>query len=192
MNTWAFLRDQKYFVVGLICLIISYFFLYDWVGINALSHSQSDAYTLQALAWLKGQTYLDSRRLDLELAIYNGNVYVSFPPVPSLFLLPLALIFGRETPDSILTTIFAVLGFIATYFLCLSFRLSKFSSVFWSLFIIMGTNLLSLSVSGSVWFQAQTMSFALFMISLALINTERENFRALAMFFFSLSVGCRP
>ena len=38
----------------------------------------------------------------LELAVYGGDYYVSFPPVPSLLLLPLTFFFGMDTPDSLL------------------------------------------------------------------------------------------
>ena len=61
-----------------------------------------NTYTLQALSWRAGRTYLAHDYPILELAIYQGRYYVSFPPLPSLVELPLTLLFGESTPDNLL------------------------------------------------------------------------------------------
>ena len=60
-------------------------------GISAIGPSAYNSYTLQALSWLKGRLDVDNREY-LELAVYQGRYYVSFPPLPSVILLPFAQI----------------------------------------------------------------------------------------------------
>ena len=45
-----------------------------------------NSYLLQALSWLDGRLDLGSNYEWLELAIYNGKYFVSFPPFPSICL----------------------------------------------------------------------------------------------------------
>lgn len=70
------------------------------------------SYTLQACAWLDGRLDLGTDYPWLELAIYEGKYYVSFPPFPSLVLLPFAAIFGTNTPDHWISLVFSLVGII--------------------------------------------------------------------------------
>ena len=60
-----------------------------WIGIEMLlnvdifAHEPHDSYTLQALAWRKGMLSLGQDYPWLELSIFNGDYYVSFPSVPA-------------------------------------------------------------------------------------------------------------
>ena len=53
-------------------------------GTPVLAPSAYNSYTLQALAWRRGLTYLQQDVPHLELAIKDGLYFVSFPPVPSI------------------------------------------------------------------------------------------------------------
>ena len=46
--------------------------------------SAYNSYTLQAMAWRDGMVSLGRDYPHLELAVYNNDWYVSFPPVPSV------------------------------------------------------------------------------------------------------------
>lgn len=50
-------------------------------GVDPSSYPYN-SYLLQAQAWLRGETALDQNYEFLELAVYNGRYYVSFPPYP--------------------------------------------------------------------------------------------------------------
>ena len=84
-----------------------------WLLLHAISGdsffgpSYYNTYTLQALAWRDGRCFLSQDYPALELAIYQGNYYVSFPPLPSLALLPLTVLFGADTPDNLLVKLYA-------------------------------------------------------------------------------------
>ena len=67
-------------------------------GYNPFGTSVYNTYTLQALAWREGRTWLSQDYPHLELAIFDGRYYVSFPPVPSLPLLLLSFFAGQTRP----------------------------------------------------------------------------------------------
>ena len=63
-------------------------------GGTLLSPNVYDSYLLQAQNWLEGRAYIEGGESCpwLELAVFEGRYYLSFPPVPSvLALLPAAL-----------------------------------------------------------------------------------------------------
>ena len=88
----------------LILMAIGYLLIHDLAGGTLFSHDPHDSYTLQAQAWLDGKAYLETGAdyTWLELAIYNGQYFVSFPPVPSVVMLPFVLLFGGDTPLSLI------------------------------------------------------------------------------------------
>ena len=65
------------------------------MGRNPIGPSGYCTYTLQALAWRDGQICLSQDYPWLELAIYQGKYFVSFPPVPSVPLYFLTFLFGE-------------------------------------------------------------------------------------------------
>ena len=81
------------------------------LGTQPFAHSNYDSYTLQALAWREGRVSLGQDYPHLELAVYEGDWYVSFPPVPTLVQLPLTFLFGRETPDGLLVKLYVSAAF---------------------------------------------------------------------------------
>ena len=90
----------------LLMTLVLYLLLHDLFGGTLLASSPYNSYTLQALAWQKGQLGLGQDYPWLELAIYGGDWFVSFPPVPSVVMLPFTLVFGAETPDNLIILYF--------------------------------------------------------------------------------------
>ena len=84
---------------------------------RVMQHEAFDTYTRQALAWRQGDMHIKNGDMLtwLELAIYDDKYYVSFPPVPSVFMLPWTFIFGLETPNSFINWIYAYTAFIFAY-----------------------------------------------------------------------------
>ena len=78
----------------LLCLLLTMAFacllVHSLAGGTLLVHSVYDSYALQAENWLAGRTWIaDGEKYTwLELAVYKGRYYVSFPPVPSVLALP--------------------------------------------------------------------------------------------------------
>ena len=78
------------------------------IGTNPIGPTPYNTYTRQALAWRQGLLHLPEDVPHLELAIYEGEYYVSFPPLPSVVLLPLTYLFGINTPDALLVKLYAL------------------------------------------------------------------------------------
>ena len=101
-----------------------------------------NSYTLQGFHWLQGHLDLGENLEHLELAIFNGKYFVSFPPFPSFALLPFIMLFGLNTPDHFINISFAIVAGIYAFKLCRNFNLKKHESMFWSLFLTVGSNFL--------------------------------------------------
>lgn len=102
----------------LLFMLLCYVLIHDLLGGTLLAHCPWDSYTLQAQAWLDGRTDLGQDISYLELAIYNGKYYVSFPPFPSAVMLPFVLIFGTDTPNNLIIMIITLLIAAAAFKLC--------------------------------------------------------------------------
>lgn len=168
-----------------------------WLGIamilklDIFAHSPRDSFTLMAQAWRKGLLHLEQDYPWLELAIYEGNYYVSFPSVPALVMLPLTFIFGENTPNTILTGCYLMGSYMAGYQLCRRFRRAA-DSEFYALFLTMGCNMMYLSLAGDVWNQGQLLCFFLTTACAAGLTGSTPGQWGWGLLCLALSVGCRP
>ena len=94
------------------------------------------SYLLQAQAWLRGEAQLDQNYEYLELAVYNGNYYVSFPPVPSIPMVLYALLFGDNVPGGLFQKLYvAIAALVILSELLRTGRMKNTDCVFWALLI---------------------------------------------------------
>lgn len=149
-------------LIGTLCvLIMGYVMLHDLCGGTLFRHNDWDSYTLQALAWREGRTALSQNYSWLELAVYNGQYYVSFPPLPSVVMLPLTYIWGADTPNNVVVMVFALSAVVCAYECFRKMGAKDTVSMFWAVFFVMGSNMLWMSTTGGVWFLAQGLNLAL-------------------------------
>ena len=147
------------------------------------------SYALQACAWLEGRLDLGMDYPWLELAIFEGKYYVSFPPFPSFVLLPFAVVCGADTPDHALSVLFTVVGVVY------ALRLYKMKTGGFDhagqyvLFLFLGNGYLFIAMQGWVWFLAQCMCFT--MSLMALYYAERGRGGG-SLACWACAVGCRP
>ena len=168
---------------------VFYAFFCFYLGTSALGTSGYSTYTLQALAWRDGRISLGRDYPWLELAVYQGDWYVSFPPVPSIPLFLLSFFCGSKTPDHLLVKLYVLIGCLAVYRMLRRARYDKASAAGFALLCSFGSCLLALTLEGAVWYQAQTLAFCLTCSALALMFTHKPT---LSLFCYALSVGCRP
>ncbi|MDO5111572.1 MAG: hypothetical protein Q4E65_04620 [Clostridia bacterium] len=173
----------------LLIMLCGYVLLHDLLGGTLMIHSDWDSYTLQALSWREGRMDLGQNYPWLELAVYNGKYYVSFPPVPSVFMLPLTLLFDYDTPNNFLMVLMAMATSAAAYFAMRKTGMRSASAAVTAFFYLWGSNMLWMSTSGGVWFQAQ--GYSLLFLTLALLCALYDR-RVLAYACVALAVGCRP
>ena len=148
-----------------------------------------NSYALQADAWLHGRLDLGHDYPWLELAIYEGRYYVSFPPFPSYLLLPFALVFGTNTPDGIISLLFSLAGLWLCVSLARRLGLKPLTAVLLALCLYLGTGYLFIALTPAVWFFAQTLCFNLCVMALYFAVTARGG---LSLLTWACAVGCRP
>ena len=172
-------------------MIIGFLLIHDLAGGTLLRHDPHDSYTLQAQAWLDGKTWLENGAdyTWLELAVYDGQYFVSFPPVPSVVMLPFVLLFGEDTPNNALVALYTIAAVIGAYRACRSQKLSSRQSCFWAFAAVMCSNMLEISTNGGVWLQAQTLNMAFLCWA---IDCALRSRRTGALLLTALAVGCRP
>lgn len=148
-----------------------------------------NSYVLQAQCWLEGRLALDYNRPWLELAIYEGQYFVSFPPFPSYVMLPFVAIWGTNAPDAFVSLAFTLMGVWYAVRLCLDQRISPGRTMFWVSFLFLGTGYVFIAMNGYVWFLAQAMCFALSLM--ALWHAARGH-GVVSLSAWACAVGCRP
>ena len=183
-------KKRDYTPVFLICAMVAlWLILHIILGSSFFGPTHYNTYTRQALAWRQGLLHLPQDVPHLELAVYQNEYYVSFPPLPSVVLLPLTFLFGSDTPDNLLVKIYALGACLLMYAaLKKAGYKNPFSSVFAFLFCF-SSSLLPMTLNGAVWYHAQVLAFFLTTAAVCFFSLDMPT---LALFSYALSVGCRP
>ena len=183
-------KDWKIFIVIAMSIIVVLLTMWSFNGQWITNPSSYNTYAIQAQAWLNGK--MDILNYEhLELAYYHNKVYVSFPPFPSVIMLPFVFIYETQTPDGFINLFFIIIGIFYAYKLAKNFNHSVLLSLFLAFFISISTNVVFLMQNGWVWFFAQTLSFTFTIMSFYFATKKEPNFY-LAFLFLSFAIGCRP
>ncbi len=168
-----------------------YFLMSDLMEGTLWKHEPWDSYTLQTWNWLHGRMYIaEPERYEyLELAIYQGKYYLSFPPLPSVVLIPFVLLFGMDTPSNLLIALYGLTSAGVAYVIMLRQGRRPYAAAFWALVCVWGSNMFWMTTNGGVWFQAQALNMVL---CLWAVLWALEGKKSLATTFLALAVGCRP
>ncbi len=181
-----------HFFAAAALILLSYILLYSLTEQSIFSHSVYDSYTRQAQVWWQGRADLSENIPWLELAEYNGRIFVSFPPFPSVVQFLLYPLFGMQMPDNLINTLFGFGSFVLVYLVMARNGHSSLSCALTALLLTLGSNLFYLSVTGWVWFSAQTQAFFFSVLAVYLIASRSRS----AWYFSFLSLGiafaCRP
>ncbi|MBR4538261.1 MAG: hypothetical protein IKO52_05380 [Clostridia bacterium] len=148
-----------------------------------------NTYTRQAMAWRDGLLHLPYDVSYLELAVYQGDYYVSFPPLPSVVLLPLTYLFGWDTPDNLLVKLYALGACLLMYEALKHRGYKKWEAGIFSFLFCFASSLLPLTLDGAVWYHAQVLAFFLTTAAVCFLSLDRPT---LALIGYALAVGCRP
>lgn len=181
--------EWRYVICPLAFLIVL------WVAASFTGHWATEenpyrSYALQACAWLDGRLDLGKDYPWLELAIYEGKYYVSFPPFPSLVLLPFAAVWGTNTPDHWISLGFSIIGIIYAIRLYRAITGTYEMAEQYVLFLFLGNGYLFIALQGGwVWYMAQTMCFTFSLMSLFHAANKHIG-RAFA--YLACAFGCRP
>jgi len=177
-------------LVGTVLVVVfGYILLHGLLGGSFLDHNSWDSYTLQAMAWRNGSVALGQDYSYLEIAYYDGGYFLSFPPFPSVIMLPFTFIFGENTPSNLIIMLFAIISVVFAYLIFKRMAVSAWSAMFWALFTVFGSNILWMSTMGGVWLLAQTLNFMLCIIA---VYCCVAGCRTLPLSLLAAAIGCRP
>jgi len=189
------LLEKKYapYLILIFIALIVYALIYALGGeFGVGAHNWWNNYSRQTYSWLQGRLDIPYNRPYLEIAFFGDRMYMSFPPFPSIFLIPFVLIFGYNTPDHAIALGLALVSNIYAYKIALHFLKEKKAAMFFTLFLILGTNYLHISLWGSVWYMAQNMAFTLLLISIYYALTDKNQHSVISLLALCASMGCRP
>lgn len=183
------LRKMDYTpLILLLAMCLMWSMLHAVTGIKPFGDTGYNTYTLQALAWREGQTFIENRP-HLELAIFEGQYYVSFPPVPSVVLFPLTFLFGADTPDNLLVKLYAAGACVLMYCAFRRAAYKKVNAALAAFLLPFASSLLPLTLEGAVWYHAQVLAFFLTVSAICLMSMDKPT---PALLLYALAVGCRP
>ena len=178
---------------GMLCIpalmLLGYIFIHMLFGGTLLSYNCWDSYSLQAMSWLSGRLDMGKNYEWLELAVYNGKYYLSFPPLPSVVMLPFVLLFGERTPSNLVSALYGIFTAMIAYRILKKAGMKRGGAVFFAIAYVWGSNMLWLSTSGGVWFLAQGLNMLLLT---ACVYFAQQKMRVAAYAMAALAVGCRP
>lgn len=177
-------------------MAFAYLLQHSLAGGTLLEHNVYDSYALQAENWLAGRTWIAGGESYtwLELAVYQGRYYVSFPPVPSVLALPWVAAFGtaEAVPSNLLAALYGICTAAGVYLLFARRGAAPEHCAFWAALVCMGSNFWWLSTSGGVWFEAQVLNLCFVTWGLYFACGGKTAERTAAAFLLALAVGCRP
>lgn len=185
-------KKAPWFYIGMALFLAAFFTVSAILGLDLLAHDARDSYTHQAMAWRSGSVHLPEDIPYLELAIYEGDYYVSFPPFPTVPMLLLSFFFGEETPNALFVFLCYWASYILAYCIARRYAFRDLSAAAFALFLTLGCNMFAESLFGSVWNQAQVLSFFLTLLALYCVLFLRRFGRAAGLVFIACAVGCRP
>ena len=189
IREWIGKRGDTTPLFLLLAMIDRWIMLHLSIGGSFFGSSYYNTYTLQAMAWRSGSLHLPYDYPALELAIYEGNFYVSFPPLPSLILLPFTFLFGYQTPDNLLVKVYIVIACLAIYFSLRHTGYSKLSAGLFAYLFCFASSMLPMTLNGAVWYHAQVLAFLMMILSISFLIQDHPT---PALLFYALSVACRP
>ncbi|HPJ02078.1 MAG TPA: hypothetical protein PKU80_04500 [Candidatus Limiplasma sp.] len=159
------------------------------LGKDPFKPSTYNSYTRQAMQWRKGEIALDENVVHLELAVYRGRYYVSFPPVPTVPVYLLTFIFGENVPDALLNMLYGVASCLLIFVILKRRTRAPALSAVWAFLICFASSMLPILTDGAVWYQAQMLAF---LLTVGAMERMQKGAVTTALILFALSVGCRP
>lgn len=186
-------RRHTDIVAVTLCMLAAYAVIWCFNGAFPWAANPYNSYALQAQRWLQGHLDLGQNYSHLEIAVFEGRYYVSFPPFPSIVLLPFVLVFGTNTPDHLLCAAAGIVGAVFLLKLAENEGFDRPHSIFLALLATIFGNFLFISTNGGVWFMAQTFAFALSAGALWCLRCCRARSAvAWGLLLWACAVGCRP
>lgn len=150
----------------------------------------TNSYALLAEGWLNGR--FDTNRChDQDCALFNGKIYIIFPPLPGVLTLPFVAVFGTQFHSfMLLSTLAFVLSGWLWWRMASHEAIGKDLSILCTALVLFATPLFFVALRGNhVWFFAQIWGF-LFGSAALYFALVRQN-ALLAGLFIGMAFLCR-
>ena len=183
-----FKKSDKNIIFIMACILTVHAVIWLFTGTSPFSENPYNSYMLQAQSWKNGSLDLGVNYEHLEIAVFNGKYFISFPPFPSMVYFPFVL-FGIPLSEGLIALLFAFAGGIFTYKIFKSQNIADNVSILLTVLCVCGSNLLFVSTNAWVWFIAQNMCFAL---TAGAIYYAIKNKGGISFTLLACAVGCRP
>jgi len=144
------------------------YFLLSTLGGNPFRARDAAYFNYLADAFLHGQLYLRQIPKTIhDLSLYQGHLYLYWPPMPAVIMMPFIALFGVGFSDVFFNVVVAALNVAVVAALLRSvdraglIRLNPEARALLVLFTAFGTVQVILALFGKVWFTAQLLGFLL-------------------------------
>ncbi len=191
-KTWEKLCVRRGYGWGLAMVAMVYLLMAMALKLPLFAHSAHDSFALQAMVWRSGHIALPENYEWLELAIYQGRYYVSFPPFPTVPMWLLTFLFGENTPSMFVNFLFLLGSYSLGYLIARRLGQDDLPAAAFAAFWVLGCNLLEVSLYGGVWNMAQGMAFLLMMLAVYGWQRGEGLWDYVAPVCLACAVGCRP
>ncbi len=182
-------KDERINLITICIAVFGVFFaIWTFTGKWPLIHQPYNSYILQAQSWLSGRLDLPQNYSHLEIALFEGKYFISFPPFPSYVMLPFVAL-GFVDCDGMIALVSALLGAVYAYKILSHYGISGNRGILFALLVTIGSNWLFTAQIAWVWFIAQNMAFTL---SLMAIYYALKGKGGWSLALWACAVGCRP
>lgn len=182
-------QQLEYAVITLLSVIGAMILMAVMQGNGLSSDNPYNTYSLQADSWRQGRLHLGQDYPWLELAIFEGKYFCSFPPFPSYVLFPFTFFCGSNTPDFVIMYLANIILTLYLYKLALKLGVEPEIAMFLTLFVTVGANTIFVMQKPSVWFFAQLLCITTAVPAIYYAYIGKGGW---ALFLWACSVGCRP
>ena len=160
------------FKFGTVLFVIVFLFaLFSSVLIvmTAAKFNWDNSLSLLANQFLHGHISMEpTRELPLgDIALSGGKYYLYFGILPSIFLMPFVVIFGKYFPQIIIGITSMIASFGAVFYIARAFKFPKLDSLWLSLFFVFSTVLFSSSVINITAYQVEVFGVPFILLALA-------------------------
>jgi len=139
-----------------------------WFGID--KH-----FSLLAQSFLHNDLYLNPNNLpDGDYADFNGKQYLFFGPMPSILLMPLVFIWGKNFPQMTLSITSLVVIYLTIFILCRKLKFTKIDAFWLANFFVFGTVLYFVGLVNISAYLVQTVGTAFVVLSILEYFTKRR------------------
>ncbi|QHS11196.1 hypothetical protein [Sinimarinibacterium sp. NLF-5-8] len=187
------LRDVGGIAVLLCLVAFCSVVLSELCGQSLFNRNPYNSFTLQTLRWFSGHLDLGQNYPHLELAIYQGRYFVSFPAAPSIVLAPVIALLGERLNEHWVGLFFCLMASLYLYLLARQQQICPERALLLALLATVGSNALHLMVNpGWVWYLAQNMAFAFTVMAFYYAQKNTPGFWCVALLCLVIAAGCRP